>query len=192
MSSLSRNNRRAHFARRTHTLGAGLALTLLSTAALADGAHRQFVFTAYADAAGGTQVLAGRYQAALAQLRGYRGVADPDPAAVETNRCVAYSMTLQWQKASSSCDAAVRAAEAERAMPTATWSWAPASSDDYVAVAYANRAVVHWLLKDDAGARKDLAKARSLLPQAGFVTRNVEAFEAHRLVAQAGTPTPKS
>ena len=192
MSSFSRNIRRAHSARRARTLGAGVALTLLSAAAMADGAHRHFVFTAYADAAGGTQVLAGRYQAALAQLQGYSGVADPDPAAVETNRCVAYSMTLQWQQARTACDAAVRAARAQASMPTAAWSWSPASAEDYVAVAYANRAVVHWLLNDEAAARKDLAQAQSLLPQAGFVTRNVAALEAHRLVAQAGTPAPKS
>jgi Flp pilus assembly protein TadD len=68
----------------------------------------------------------------------------------------------------------------------------PVSDDDFVAVAYANRAVMYWLLNDDAAARKDLAQAQELSPQADFVARNLVALKAHVEVAEAGTPLPKS
>ena len=55
MSSSTRNIRRASSSLRPRALGAALALTLASGAALADGAHR-FVFTAYTDAPGGAEV----------------------------------------------------------------------------------------------------------------------------------------
>jgi tetratricopeptide (TPR) repeat protein len=190
MSSFSRNSRRANSARRTRAVGAGIALTLVSGAALADGAH-QFVFTAYSDAAGGAEVLAGRYRIALEELESYRGAVDHDPAATETNLCVAYSMTLQWPKARAACDDAVRAAREQQRFP-ASWSWAPPSHDDYVALAYANRAVMHWLVHDEAAARKDLARAQELSPQSDFVARNLAALKVHSVVAQAGTPAPKS
>lgn len=190
MWSLSRNTRRAHYARRTRTLGVGLALTLMGAAALADGAHR-FVFTAYADAAGGHDVVAGRYGAALEELKS-QDIMSMDPPATNTNRCVAYSMTLQWRQARAACDAAVRAArEQENAVP-AWWSWSAASDEDSVALAYANRAVMRWLVHDDAGAREDLAKARALAPHAGFVAQNFAALRVHGALAQAGTPVPKS
>jgi tetratricopeptide (TPR) repeat protein len=191
MSSFSRNIRRADSSRCSRALGAGLALTLLSGAALADGAH-QFVFTAYSDAAGGTDVLAGRYGAAIAELKDYRGIADRDPSATNTNRCVAYSMTLQWQAARSACDAAVRTAGEQRDLPMAWWARSSGSGDDYLAVAYANRAVLHWMLNDGAAARKDLARAQELSPGADFVARNFAALKVHTVVAQAGTPAPKT
>lgn len=190
MSTYARNIRRAHSSPRSRALGAALALALTSGAALAGGAH-QFVFTAYSDAPGGAEVLAGHYRAAVEKLKGHAGDMALDSSAVNTNRCVAYSMTLQWQQARAACDAAVRTAREHR-LPSAWWSWAPASDEDSVAVAYANRAVMHWMLSDAAAARTDLAKAQELSPQADFVARNVVALRAHALLAQAGTPAPKS
>ena len=189
MPSFSRNSRRANCTRNPLALGAGIALTLLSGGALADGAHR-FVFTAYSDAAGGADVVAGRYQAALEQLRAHRDTMDLDPSAANTNRCVAYSMTLRWQEARAACDAAVRAANEQR--QSAQASWLPASNTESLAVAYANRAVVNWLSHDDAAAREDLAKARELSPRAAFVAQNLAALRVHREMARAGAPAPKS
>lgn len=189
MPSFSRNSRRANCTRNSLALGAGIALTLLSGGALADGAHR-FVFTAYSDAAGGADVVAGRYQAALEELEGHRDTMDLDPSAANTNRCVAYSMTLHWQEARAACDAAVHAATEQR--QSAQASWLPSSNIESLAVAYANRAVVNWLSHDDAAAREDLAKARQLSPQAAFVARNLAALKVHREMAQAGAAAPKS
>lgn len=183
MSSFTRNTRRANSAQRSRTLGVGLALTLASAGALADGAHR-FVFTTYSDAAGGADVLAGRYRAALEELTSHADSAGLDPSAIDTNRCVAYSMTLQWQEARAACDAAVLEAR---------------DNDDSLAVAYANRAVLHWLSSDDSAARHDLAKASEFSPRADFVARNLAALATHHDVvkshgemARAGAPAPKS
>jgi hypothetical protein len=188
MSSFSRNSRRADCAQNVLLLGAAIALALSSGSALADGAQR-FVFTAYSDAAGGADVVAGRYQAALEELASHRDIMDLDPSAANTNRCVAYSMTLHWQEARAACDAAVQAAIERRL----SWqvSWLPSEGDN-LAVAYANRAVVNWLSHDDAAAREDLAKARELSPHAAFVARNLTALKMHAEMAQVGAPAPKS
>ncbi|MHB8815321.1 MAG: hypothetical protein ACYDAE_18895 [Steroidobacteraceae bacterium] len=77
MSPLTRNTRRANSTQRSRALGAGLALTLMSGAALADGAHR-FVFTAYTDGPGGADVVAGRYRAALEEVESPPGTAGLD------------------------------------------------------------------------------------------------------------------
>ena len=75
------------------------------------------------------------------------------------------------------------------------------SADDYLAVAYANRAVMHWLSSEDAAARQDLAQAQELAPGADFVDRNLVALKEHAELAQAkthgemaraGAPAPKS
>ena len=200
MSSFSRNTRRADSARRSRTLGTGLALTLMSTAALANGAHR-FVFTAFSDATGGEEVVAGSYGAALEQLQSAADSGQLDRSAIDTNRCVAYSMTLRWQEARAACDAAVREATAQQRKLPAWWSRMDTSADDYLAVAYANRAVMHWLSSEDAAAREDLARAQELAPGADFVALNLVALKMHGEVAQgkargkmaqAGAPAPKS
>jgi hypothetical protein len=200
MSSFSRNTRRANSLRWPQALGAGLALALASTAVLADGAHR-FVFTAFSDATGGDEVVAGHYSAALEELTSATGAGQLDRSAVDTNRCVAYSMSLRWREARAACDAAVHAATEQRTKPPVWWSWMHTSADDYLAVAYANRAVVNWLSNDEAAARADLARAQQLSPGADFIALNLVALEAHAEVAQAkargemarvGAPAPKS
>jgi hypothetical protein len=192
MSSYSRNTRRVTSLLRLRALGAVLALTLVSGAALAAGAHR-FVFMAYSDEAGGADVVAGRYRVALEKLKADPGAVDFDPWASNTNRCVAYSMTLQWQEARAACDAAVRAAEERRNSMPSWMSWNRGSFDDELALAYANRAVLHWLSHDEAGAQKDLANAQALSSQADFVARNVAALKVHvTTVALTAVPAPKS
>ncbi len=191
MSSFNRNTRRANSLLCPRALGAVLGLTVMSGPALAGGAH-QFVFTAYTNAAGGAEVMAGRYHAALEELTGYPGTMDAESPEVDTNRCVAYSMTLQWHEARAACDAAVREATQERDISPAWWSWAPAPENDYLALAYANRAVMYWLSEDGAAAKRDLARAQELSPRAHFVAQNVAALKAHRAVALAAASSPKS
>lgn len=190
MSSISRNTLRADSTSR-RALGAGLALTLLSGTALAGGAHR-FVFTAYSDAAGGVAVVNGRYRAALTELKDLTAPVDLDPAATNTNRCVAYSMTAQWQQARIACDAAVRAADRQRTAIPDWLGWTPASSDERLALAYANRAVMLWLSHDGAAAQRDLARAQELAPVATFVAQNAEALKMHGPVTLAAAPPPRS
>ncbi|MGH7213139.1 MAG: hypothetical protein ACREF1_16960, partial [Acetobacteraceae bacterium] len=144
------------------------------------------------DAAGGAEVITGRYRTALEELSGDAGSLGLDPSALNTNRCIAYSMTLQWQQAHAACDAAIRAASAQRDPPPTWWNRSHDSADDYLALAYANRAILEWMSSDEAAARKDLAKAREIAPQSEFVAQNLAALETHGEVAQAGTPVPKS
>ena len=191
MSSFSRNTRRANSPQRAWALGAVLAIALASGTTLADGAHR-FMFTAYSDAPGGADIVAGRYRAALEKLDRHPGSLEPDASTINTNRCVAYSMTGQWQEARIACDAAVSAATKQLTASPAWWSWASLPNDDYLALAYANRAVLYWLSQDDAAAQKDIAKARELSPQADFVAQNVTALKAHRALAFAVASRPKS
>lgn len=200
MSSFSRNTRRTNSVQRLRALSAGFALALASTAALADGAHR-FVFTAFSDAAGGDEIIAGRYSAALDDLTGVPTSGGLDRAAIDTNRCIAYTMVVRWQEARTACDAAVREAATQQMKSPASWSWMRPSADDYLAVAYANRAVMHWLSSEDAAANEDLAKAQELSPNADFVARNLVALRVHTEVAQgkargevaqAAAPAPKS
>lgn len=199
MSSFTRNTRRANSAQRSRSLGVGLALMLASTGALADGAHR-FVFTAYSDGTAGAEVVDGRYRTALEELRSHPGEADLDPSATNTNRCVAYSMTLQWREARAACDAAVQAAGGDRPRSRLSqWGWPASANDERLALAYANRAVMNWLSGEESAARQDLAKAQELSPQADFVASNLTALKMHSEmakargeVAQTGAPTPKS
>lgn len=185
------NSHRADSDRRSRAFGAGLVLTLASGAAFAGGMHR-FVFTAYSDAAGGAEVMAGRYRTALQELNTDAGSMALDPSALNTNRCVAFSMTLQWQQAHAACDAAVRAASMQRVLPSTWWGPSHGSDDDYLALAYTNRAVLEWMSSDQAAARKDLAEAQGIAPQSGFVTQNLAALAAHAEIAQASSPVPRS
>jgi tetratricopeptide (TPR) repeat protein len=176
MSSFRRNIRRANSETCSRALGAGLALALASTAALA----------------GGADVVAGRYHAALEQLTRGRGRTKFDVAAVNTNLCVAYSMTLQLGEARTACDAAVRTARERRGLPSAWWNGTRPSAEDSQAIAYANRAVMYWLLHDRPAAQKDLARARELSPRSDFVAQNLAALKMHSgLVAQADAPAPR-
>lgn len=187
MSLFSRNIPRANSLLCPRALGTALALMFVSGAAVADGAHR-FVFTAYSDAAGGAEVMAGRYRAALKELASHPDAKVPNSSETSTNRCVAYSMTLQWEDAHAACDAAVQAARWERSISPPWWTLAPAPDDDYLAVAYANRAVMYWLSRDDGRAQKDLAQAQELSPRADFVSQNVAALKVHHAVALAAAP----
>jgi tetratricopeptide (TPR) repeat protein len=191
MPSFSRNTRRADSRQRSWALGTALALMLASGASLAEGAHR-FMFTAYTDALGGGNIVAGRYLAALDDLGRHAGTPESDTSAINTNRCVAYSMTRQWQEARTACDAAVSAAKRELRTSPAWWGWDSAPDNDYLALAYANRAVLYWLSQDDAAAQEDLAKATELSPRADFVALNVTALKAHHALALAVTSPPRS
>jgi tetratricopeptide (TPR) repeat protein len=191
MSSSSRNTRRADSLRRRCALGAVLALTFASGAALADGGPR-FVFTVYTDAMGGGEIAAGHYQAALNDLRRHPDTMGPDASTTNTNRCVAYSMTQQWQEAHIACDAAVRAATDMIRTSPAWWGWGSAPGYDDLALAYANRAVLSWLSQDTSAAQKDLAKALELSPHSEFVAQNVTALKAHHGLALAVASRPQS
>ncbi len=158
------------------------------TATLAGAAHAAdadaFVLVAYSNRTGGENLSSGDfghaaqvlYAPSPTELAG-------DPQALATNRCVAYAMTGQMEKAHAACDAAVHTA---RVSDGAAALWNPKSrhqSDEASAVAYSNRAVLHWLNANLPAAQADLARARVLDPQAQFIQANLSALES-RQVAQ--------
>jgi hypothetical protein len=102
-----------------------------------------------------------------------------------TNLCVAHTAMRHWNEARVACDAAIK--DAERRKPRGFVSPLSDAVDHntYIAIAYSNRAVVHWLSKEAVPAAEDLAKAHKTAPQADFVVRNILAFKApHRALPQ--------
>lgn len=160
-------------------LYAAVTLTI-STAALASTQAQPFVLSAYGAAAGGEDLLAGRYPAALRQLQTRAG-STPDPTARSANDCVAFEMTQHKHAAQTACDAAVRAATDARLEAAPSSGFAMVRADRALAAAYCNQAVARWLSGDQRGARAALERARLLAPQARFVLSNLAALQSHAL-----------
>jgi hypothetical protein len=174
MRSSSRNSRKP-----LRALGLAAAVSLLlGSAVQADDHSHNFVLTAYSNGKGGPALLSGDYDAAIQQLR-YRATASISVEAGTTsnNRCVALVMTKKWDSAKLACDEAVRDAEQERMALSSYNIWARKIENDYVALALSNRAVLHWMSDDTAGAASDLKKAEFLSPKADFVSRNRAALQ---------------
>ncbi len=171
--------------RRSLPLALCTAVTLAMSSVAFAGSHAApFVLKVYASAPGGRDLLSGRYPIALHQLHEY-GTGALDPAAVNTNSCVAYAMTRQWRRARAACDAAVQTADAPH-FQAAPWAESSGGSPNRrLAVAYSDRAVMRWFSNDRAGARADLAKAMTVSPGAGFVARNEAAMKLHTTEAHA-------
>jgi hypothetical protein len=154
------------------------AASILSAVAAhaADVTSPKLVLTAYINGAGGEAVMAGKYDAALTQIKRDRSASSDAYTAKITNQCVTYAALRQIPQAMSACDEALRAAKYDR---IATLRYAPGASyqNSYVAIAYTNRAVVHMMAKDVEGAKSDLARAKSLAPDAEFVSQNLLAME---------------
>jgi hypothetical protein len=164
-------------AKRAHTLRLTIAAALLCAGAVqaADDSGKPML-SGYTNAVGGESLLAGQYTTMLEQLRKL------PPAAVErsytstTNLCVAYIATRQFESAQSACDAAIHAARREKNL-MGDWSgWSRKNYHRSVALAYSNRAVLHWLMHDTEQATRDMARAQVLSPKAEFVMRNVAAI----------------
>jgi hypothetical protein len=128
---------------------------------------------AYVDAAGGSALESGEYATAARTLKQMLAWTAVDPGALETNRCVAYTVTRQLPAARVACDAAVREAQSERSGFLAATVWNTGAYD--TALAYSNRAVLEWLSGDKAAAERDLVRARALAPGADFVAHNLSA-----------------
>jgi hypothetical protein len=191
MPSYSRNSRIAVQVLRLAIAGAvqGGALLAGSVAHAADQPGK-FVMTAYTDVVGGASLVSGDFQAALVQTQHSKA---PDDV-IATNRCVAYTMTGQIAAAKTVCDDAVADAKHDLMHATPPMLWEMSRLQEYLAVAYSNRAVLNWLSHDAAAAERDLAEAGSLAPKAEFVARNISALHSphenrENALAQA-TATP--
>jgi hypothetical protein len=145
----------------------------------------QFIVGVYSNGRGSQELLSGRYDAARAQIETSRALDEASRFEAATNLCVAQMMAGRFDSARTACDAAVKSARSS-AINAPTWGPpAGGAHQQDVALAYANRAVLHWLTDDAHSATNDLAQAKRLSPKADFVTRNVTALQSsHSAVAQ--------
>ena len=158
---------------------AALAALLVASAARADSDAHKLMLSGYEDTAAGPSLMAGRYDAVIKAL-GARGPSyQHDPIAASTNLCVAYIVTHQWEAADATCDAAVEAAKPA----VGATLFERKQHDESVALAYSNRAVLHWLEDHPELAASDFAMARLLSPEAEFVSHNVAAFSSAKSAA---------
>ncbi len=184
MRSSSRNSRKAF---RALPLAAAVSL-LLGPAAQA--AEHNFVFTAYSNGTGGTELVSGNYQAATRALHEHSNLLASEPSTTSNNRCVALSVLKQLEPARVACDEAVRDAKNDKATLPSYQYWARHLENDYLAVALSNRAVMHWMSSDTRAAADDLRQAAALSPKADFVSRNRAALEFARTAVAQVTVTP--
>jgi hypothetical protein len=184
MQTVSSHNRHERSVTRSVSLLVASALVVAAGAQAAETAHTPMVLTAFSNGAGGQQLLNGSYTEALAEIQHYRPTLMITSSAKATNLCVAYAATRQLAQAKVACDAALKEAKYDR---IGAGTFAPGLSEvnAYVAIAYANRAVVHMLSRDEASAKVDLDKAQKLAPGADFVARNIAAVaNARSTIAQ--------
>ncbi|HEU4590182.1 MAG TPA: hypothetical protein VFS13_04675 [Steroidobacteraceae bacterium] len=178
-----------------------LAVTLIGVSSLASAADTQpvvrenasvvkrkpLILAGYTDARGGTALVRGDTGRALQQIHARK--AARRTADELTNQCVAHTVLRQWSAAAPACDAAVEGALEARASARQRALVPRKLVDAKVAVAYSNRAVMHWVSGDPVAAQQDLAKARSFSPKASYVMRNLEvAGREPSLARAAGQP----
>ena len=137
-----------------------------------------FIVRIYSDSRGSQELLIGHYDAALAQIETSHGLDEAGRVEAATNLCVAQMMAGRFDSARTACDLAVNTA---RSAAIATQTWGPPAGgarQSDVAIAYANRAVLHWLTDDTQSAASDLAQAKRLAPDSDFVVHNLTALNA--------------
>jgi hypothetical protein len=154
--------------------------SILSVAAAqADTASQKLVLTAYSNGSGGESLMSGKYADAFKEIEKERTISSSAYTAKLNNLCVAYAATKQLTEAKSMCTAALKAAKYDR-ISSQRYSPGSLRENAYVAIAYTNRAVVHMLTKNTAGASEDLARAKALAPTADFVAKNLAAVQSSR------------
>lgn len=177
------------FTHKRHTAKLAIAATsiLAATAAhAADVTAPKMVLTAYINGAGGESVMAGKYDTALTEIKRDRSSGSDAYTAKITNQCVTYTLMKQLQQAKSACDDALRSAKYDR-QSALRHSLGSRIQNSYVAIAYANRAVVQMMAKNPEAAKSDMARAKSLAPDAQFVSDNLLAMESSASkIAQLG------
>ena len=137
------------------------AAIMSGQAALAAAVPEAYEMAAIEDQAHGRIVTAGEYAEAISRLNRLAGHRRHSFAA-KTNLCVAYTVTMAFDKARSACDEAVRVRDVD-AKTVSRYS----PMDDRVsardtAIAYSNRGVLRAVTGDESGARADFETAAEL------------------------------
>jgi hypothetical protein len=144
--------------------GASLALTFFALSASTAEPPEKAVLSGYYDTPAGRSLVAGRYDLVIDRLGSHGAEFLQDEVAASTNLCVAEIETHRWDAARADCDSAVTYAS----LP----SIERARQQRAVAIAYSNRAVLHWLQREPERAAADLAKARAIAPGVEVVEQN--------------------
>lgn len=172
--------------RHTRSVAKSVSLLVASTALITaagaqatETARTPLVLTAYSNGVGGESLLSGQYDAALTEITRYKPQLMSMASTKATNLCVAYTATKQLDAAMPACDTALKFAKYEKLSAT-HFTAGSSQQNAYVAIAYANRAVVHMLQHDEASAKADLERAKALAPRAAFVARNEAAVSTTR------------
>jgi hypothetical protein len=144
--------------------GASLALTFFALSASTAEPARKAVLSGYYDTPAGRSLVAGRYDLVINRLGSHGAEFLQDEVAASTNLCIAQIETRRWDAARVTCDSAVTYAS----LP----SWERPRQERAVAIAYSNRAVLHWLQREPDRAAADLAKAHAIAPGVEVVEQN--------------------
>jgi hypothetical protein len=188
MPSYSRNSRKP-----LQALRLSLAAALLTGSAVhAADKPAKFVLTAYTNATGGHSIMSGEYATALDELKHPSLFSMHDASTAANNKCVAYAMVGEFETAMSACSEAIASARRDLRFLDFSAISERQEYSDYLAVAYANRAVVDWLSKDATSAASDLADAAELSPRADCVVQNTIALHSPHgnAVAQLSVAQP--
>ena len=189
-SSLQVRSRLHHAAAIAPLIAAvSLGLGAVATAEAAGSSH-QFLLTALVNSPGGAQLGANQFAAALAAIARAQQPGRRVRTGSQINNCVAYVALRELAKARRACDEAVIAAERSKVHLSGMVATSRLAEDEQAAVAYTNRAIARCLSKEVVSCAEDLAQAHALLPEGGFVIRNLAAFqESHGEVpaVQIGT-----
>lgn len=127
----------------------------------ADGMPDYYRMAAIEDSAHGQQVVSGDYHAAITELAGAR----PKSAryfAASTNLCVAYTITKQFDKAESACDAAIQSRDHVKYPARWFHTEITRTKTRDKAIAFLNRGVLKAVTGDTEGARQDFESANRL------------------------------
>ncbi len=138
-------------------------------------ARPKLVLSGYEDRAAGATLLAGHYSIVIEELGSHGPSFARDTVAASTNLCIAYIMTARWSAAHPACDEAIALAELD--VPQRDLLSREMHSEQ-IAVAYSNRAVLHWLESRPASAAEDLSKARTLAQGSEAVSQNLAALRS--------------
>jgi opacity protein-like surface antigen len=178
MQVFSQKRHKGMFAK-SATLIAVSSILAVAAAQAADVTSQKMVLTAYSNGSGGESLMSGKYADAFKEMEKDRTSSSSAYTAKLNNLCVAYAATKQLTEAKSMCTAALKSAKYDR-ISSQRYSPGSLRENSYVAIAYTNRAVVHMLTKNTAGANEDLARAKALAPTADFVAKNLAAVQGSR------------
>jgi hypothetical protein len=147
---------------------------------------KPLILASFTEARGGLALERGHTERAVEQIYS-RKFGRPSGAEL-TNLCVARTVQRQFEQAREVCDAALSRAVDERTNLDVRFG-SRIATKQAVAVAYSNRAVMHWLEGDAIAAHNDIVMARNLAPTSTFVARNHEMTQRSPSLVRALDPS---